>query len=363
MKIYIPCLKAKRSEVLSLDDLDGRIQSFAVPLFDIPRDVKIQTEISIKKKIETFLEQIERSTFFTSVTPFYIDNNDLDESIDIDGVEQYSFLLNNMVDFNPIPVLGLDRTAKRLVSVINFVNFKKCDTIAIRLKPEDIVSYKLIKNDLDIIKVKFMNTSVIKYHLIIDLGYIAPNEAHPEAGYITKFIDSINQDWSFEYIAITGSSIPANISSLAVTYSEEIFERKEQGIWEQVRSNYIDTDVHIAYGDYTVVSPETSDVEIAPQLMRLVSTPKVFYSYNNNGICLRGGSFQTDAKGNDQYFDIADSLCSKSYFRQASFSVGDEYAFERSTLSSKRPAKAGNPSSWIRAMVNAHMTYIIKSVI
>ncbi|MGL6335696.1 beta family protein [Aeromonas jandaei] len=362
MKIYIPCLKAKRSEVLSLDDLDENIQSFALPLFDIPRDAKNQTEISIKNKIETFTEQLERSSFFTSATPFYIDNNDLDESIDIDGIEQYKFLLDSLIDFNPIPVIGLDRTTTRLTSIVEFVNIKKCKTTAIRLKLEDIASYKLIRNDLNIIKARFINTSITRHHLIIDLGYIA-QDAYQNVNEIIRFIDNINQDWSFECIAIVGSSIPANISSLANTYSEEIFERKEQGIWEKVRVHYLNTHTRISYGDYTVVSPETSDVEIPPQLMRLVSTPKVFYSYRNQGICFRGGSFQTDSKGNNQYFDIADSLCSKSYFRQAPFSAGDKYAFERSHLSSKRPAKAGSPSSWIRAMVNAHMTYIIKSII
>lgn len=362
MKLYIPCLKAKRSEVLSLDDLDGTIKSFVVPFFDIPQDSKNQTDISIKNKIDAFVEQIKRSSFFTSTTPFYIDNNDLDESIYIDEMEQYSFLLNSLVDFNPIPVIGLDRTAARITSAINFVNIMQCNTVAIRMKPEDIASYKLIKNELNILRNRFINPSIIRYHLIIDFGYISP-DVQPNIHDIKKFIDNIIQDWSFEYIATVGSSIPANISSLADTYSEEIFERKEHDVWVQVKTLYTDTDVHILYGDYTVVSPETSDVEIAPQLMRLVSTPKVFYSYRNKGICLRGGSFQTDSKGNDQYFDIADSLCSKSYFRQAPFSTGDRYAFERSSLSIKRPAKAGSPSSWIRAMVNAHMTYIIKSVI
>ncbi|MDT4845674.1 Beta protein [compost metagenome] len=90
------------------------------------------------------------------------------------------------------------------------------------------------------------------------------------------------------------------------------------------------------------------------------SAPKVFYTTQGEFYAERGGQFSGHPKGYGQYFDIANNIVSKKYYRGHKYSKGDKYIFDRSNLSPKLPAKGGAPGSWIKATLSAHITYVVK---
>ncbi|TSH79512.1 beta family protein [Pantoea sp. paga] len=358
---YIPFLKAKSNETQALEELYSKNNSIfeeITPFFDIPRDSANQTFENIFGKISSFKKRLAGKELFRMME-FYVDNFDLDDTILIAGKEQYNFLLSTLSDYNCIPVMGLNRSISHNNSALEWLSLNG-GKIAIRLTFEDIESYRITKLDLTKIIGKINTSQLSELHLIIDLRYISPVGTAKLIDSVERFILDVRKDFHFDKTIISGSSIPANISNLLDTYQSKTFPREEWKIWEELTKvrgiNYL------VFSDYGIVSPEYSDIDLDPKLFRKISAPKVFYTYKGRMLCVRGGSFQNDERGNGQYYDIATMIHGQSFFRDINFSFGEKYIYERSEHSPCRPDKAGSPSSWIKAMLTSHISFVIKSL-
>lgn len=42
--------------------------------------------------------------------------------------------------------------------------------------------------------------------------------------------------------------------------------------------------------------------------------------------------------------------------------MGEQYVYDRSRYSPKKPDKAGNPSSWIKAMLTSHIKFVLHCI-
>lgn len=359
MTKYIPFLKAKSNEILALSELSGDILNKVKPFFDLPRESKNQSEDVILRKINTFNKSL--SKFYDCKEPieFYLDNYDLDEDILINGNEQYRYILGFFGEYNIIPVVGLDRNEEHNEAVFEYIH-NHGGKVAFRLSYEDIDSYTITKLSISPIWRKLKNLSVNEIHLLIDLRYILPTDVSKLTHKVASFLKSITKDYPFEMISVTGSTIPANIAEILTTYESKVITRSEWKIWSNLIKDK-DTPLMV-YGDYGIVSPDYSDLDIDPKLMRKVSTPKVFYTFEGNYLGVRGGSFQNDPDGNGQYFKIATTIAEQRFFRNITDSYGEKYTHQRSDFSIKKPAKAGSPGSWIKAMLTSHITYIVRSL-
>ena len=115
----------------------------------------------------------------------------------------------------------------------------------------------------------------------------------------------------------------------------------------------------VTFGDYGIVSPDYSDAELQPWLLRQVSTPKAFYCFDDRLYATRGSSLETHPLGNGQFFGLADDIVAHRGFRGRPYSDGDKYIFDRSLASNNKPLKAGSQGSWTKAMTTAHLTFMI----
>lgn len=356
MTKYITFLKFKQNEIQALGTLEEEILNEVTPLFDIPRTKKILTEEEIINRIELGEKQLSNLYDEADEHRFYIDNHDLDDSIDLNNTTQYRYILNRLSDYNLIPILAFDRHPDHNQAGLDYIA-EHGGSLAIRLQAEDLESYNLTKPLLLELWETLEELSPDEVHLLIDQRVITDID---QASRLTKsFLTKFVQDFEVDLIATIGSIIPANIAELLSTEEELHTDRLEWQLWKNVKKSHELSDV--LFGDYGVVSPDYSDAEFDPRLFRKISAPKVFYPYNNNFFVVRGASFQSHPKGNGQYFDIADCIVAQPFYRE-DYSAGDEYIFARSNLSPKKPAKAGSPGSWIKATLAAHITYIVRSI-
>lgn len=136
-------------------------------------------------------------------------------------------------------------------------------------------------------------------------------DAATRATQIASFCSAAYADHAYEGIVITGSSLPPVIGDILATNNEIHLVRNEIGIYNLAVK--LISDAKIFFGDYTVVSPNYSDSDIAPQNMLNVTAPKVVYSYSQNHYIVRGGSLKSHPRGFKQYNDIAAKIVAQPF--------------------------------------------------
>ncbi|MGB7402376.1 MAG: hypothetical protein WA916_07335 [Arcobacter sp.] len=341
---YVPFLKLKTNEIRAINDLDENINNNILPFFDVTyrenmtEDLLEENIIAMKKHLANLL----------GTKHMYIDDYD---HIDAD-YSNYYIVLDNLRDLNIIPVISLNREKQRLDDVKYFIDESvENDRLAIRLFLEDIEAFRLIKDDF-LEHYEYFSDKVKTIDIIIDLRVIIDERIDYLKNRVNKFLNEFNKEFSVNKIIITGSSLKNNIA----TNSEEVITRHEYLLWDSLQKDAYD---NLVFGDYTIVSPDYVAPTMAVNLMPNVMTPKVFYTYKDKFFAKRGSAFKTHKDGYGQYFTIAQRIILKRYFRGKDFSEGDKYIYERGIV--PRPVKiksGGSPSSWIRATINSHVTYM-----
>jgi len=352
---YIPFLKFKQNEIQAVAQLDPGIRSQIVPMYDVPRSQNIMSEIEISKRIRLALADLNKSKDTDSEYWFFLDNFDIDESISLAGTFQYRHILDSFKDYRMIPVVALDRNPDHNLAALEFIKIKP-GSIGVRLQEEDIESYGITKPKLDLLWNEIRAAQPASVVLLIDLRIV--DDAAGSQRKVERFLSRFKLDFQADVTSVSGSVIPGNIANLIGTDAKKHVVREEYRLWRALTSapDY----QHILYSDYGVVSPEYSDLDLDPELMNGISTPKIFYSYSDQFYISRGRRFKTHGYG--QYFDISDDIVSQAFYRGAAYSYGDKYIHDRSLLSASRPPKGGSPSTWIKSLTAAHITFIVNTI-
>lgn len=357
MQIYTPFLKFKQNEAAALAEFNKRRKEVVIPFFDVPRP-KENDEINILDRIRKGVKQIEKSL---PNSTFYIDNYDLDDSIALKGDGQYKYILDSVSHLDAIPVVAFNRDDAHNLAALDYVRNKGCK-IAIRLNQEDIESYKLCKPELTLLWPSIAESHPEEIHLIIDFRVIT-QDIDVLKNIAVHFINSFINDFNVDEIIISGSSIPATLSTILGTNDERSIERSEWHLWESIASSVPDSiNKKLVYGDYGFISPDYSDVEFEFWLIQKVMGPKVFYTYSTKFFIIRGGAFQTHPSGYGQYYAIADTIARKPFFRDMTYSYGEKYIYERSSFSPTKAKTGGSPGSWVKAGLSSHLTFIVDSL-
>lgn len=352
---YIPFLKFKQNEIQGIGQLTKAIRDQIVPFYDVPRSQKIMSENEVSRRIRIAEKELTKSSGGARCYPFFIDNFDVDDNIFISGTPQYRFILAKLSAYPIIPILAFDRHLDHNDAALDFIKAKPGD-IAIRLQKADIESYNLTKNKLISIWPAVQAARPRKIILLLDLRIIEDPTVTRRT--VERFLTGFNQDFQVDVTAVVGSVIPGNIATLIGTDETKHVPREEYRLWRSLQA--LPGFKAILYGDYCVVSPEYSDIDLEPELMSGVSTPKVFYPYEDRFFIARGRRFRSHGYG--QYFGISDSIVKQPFYRGAGYSYGDQYIHDRSYLSIKKPAKGGSPSAWIKSLTAAHVTFIVNNV-
>lgn len=353
MSEYVPFLKYKTNEIAAIKALDGELKRHLTPFFDVPRKDEGTTEDKLKESIDTLYRKYEIN--LECLPYFYIDNYDIDDSLTINGCDNYKYILQKFSATNVIPVIGIDRTDSRNNTVFDCKRNSEIgsDFVALRITREDFESYELVEDEIEDLLNK-CDELFNGFHLIMD-NRICSNDIQQTSDDIVDFLQKIQHQNHFEKIIVTGSSIPASIRDILEPESETTIVRREVEIARRVNQS-----VSIDYGDYACVSPDYSDVTVGGGVIRRITAPKLFYPYDNNQLfIIRGGSLDAHPRGNKQYEDLSNIIVNKIYYRTPGYSFGDKYLFEKA-LSIGSDA---TPSTVPKPLINLHMTYIMQHFI
>jgi len=352
MNNYIPFLKFKANEIGALSTLSQPVKALTYPFLDLPKKDGM-SEVA-------FLAMIAKAkaAFHRHLKDFpavFIDNYDIDDSITVNGGENYLAVIDSFGECNQfVPVVALDRTQPRNDVVFQAKAAGKIasSTIAIRLQAEDILSFPVVEADLLALQLKGANLFSF-WTLIIDNRVCLTINESARSAQINKFLALASGKINISAVIIAGSSIPASISELMKVLSEVHHPRPELSIYRQVASAAHHPSIHL--GDYTVVSPLYSDVNIPAEAMQNVIAAKTIYTYGDYHYIIRGGALKTHARGRLQYNDIAGQITAKSFYRGPHYSFGDLFLHEKS----QHLGKGVTPGSILKPTINAHITFML----
>ncbi|KAA6123120.1 beta family protein [Cupriavidus cauae] len=353
MSVYFPFLKLKQNEILGVGTLSDDTRAKICPCFDVPRTSKNQNADEILDRVRIGLTKMTSLCERIGTFPFYIDNFDLDDDLELEGTPQYRYILATFKPFRAIPIIALDRHVDHNPAAFEYL-LEVGGPVGVRLQLEDIESWTLLKRKLVGLWGELTRCKAQRIDVIVDARVLT--DYATAATRIAEFLKNFRAEFYAHTFVVTGSSIPSNISELIETGGAKMVPRLEYHLWRHLVAEAAMHDVR--FGDYGVVSPEYSDVELQPELLRTISTPRAFYPHGDSMLAVRGISFKAHPLGNGQYFEIADLIQRQPFFRGASYSFGDQYIYDRSASSAKRPAKAGNAGSWVKSTLASHITYL-----
>jgi len=348
---YVPFLKAKRNEIKAIGELAPDVAAAICPFFDFPRKMGGYEEAEFAAAVDRVARSLQLN--LPEDYTFYLDNFDVEEALRVGGQHNYAYLLNAVAGLDAIPVVGLDRSAAHRQSVVRLKRSGviASPNVALRLSVEDFEDFAVVANDLatELAPVFAEFESV---HLVFDTRICTELDPTATALQIQQFSRRFCAAYPVRRVIVTGSSIPASISDILRVDSVRMLPRHELAIYAPVRANH--AHAPLVFGDYATVSPNYSDVSIAPEIMQNVMTAKLTYTIDGAHYFIRGGGMR--ANGAQQYFAIARTLCTEDFFRGRGYSAGDAY------LEQKSRGQGGNcgPNTVIKPAVVAHITYMVR---
>lgn len=355
---YVPFLKLKQNEIQSIGVLDGGIRDQIAPMYDIPRTQKVITEAEVIDRLRIGDNELKSAQAKNVSYKFFIDNFDIDDSIDLGGVPQYRAVLARLSNYQIMPVLAFDRHPDHNIAALDFVKSRPDVEVGIRLQMIDIESYNLTKSNLQALWKDLVAARPKSIFLLVDLRIIGDPAGSKKK--VEKFLARFQDDFAGATIVVSGSVVPASIAGLVPTNSKAHVAREEYKLWRAL--NATPEFNKVLFGDYGVVSPEYSDFEMEPEFISSRAAPKVFYTYSDSFFIARGRRFKTHKF--IQYFSISDVIVDEPFFRQTvpAYSYGEQYIHDRSYKAPVRSKKTGNPGTWIKTSTAAHITFVVNNI-
>lgn len=347
---YVPFLKLKVNEIAALSVLDDLIKVKITPFLDLPKEQKEAPE-KLEGKIVKAAKSVKKH--LKKFPQFYIDNFDITDSILINGQHNYYFVINEFKDTPFIPVIGIDRKKEHNAAVFEGKKngLIKSSCVAIRLQPEDFMRFELVSADIDEL-FDLGKDLFTEWDLILDNRVCLAVNPEQRAAEVNEFIKKAVRDYTFRKIIVTGSSIPSAIGEIIRTDSAKDHCRIELDIYDIVEKTIASDSIFL--GDYTIVSPLYSDLNIIPEAMRNVTAPKIAYSHRKEHFIIRGASLASHPLGNLQYNVLASILVAKPFFRPVAYSFGEYFLTEKSRSLGARVT----PGSILKPTISTHITYM-----
>jgi hypothetical protein len=351
---YIPFLKLKVNEIGALKELAPSLKPVVTPFFDIAKKKSMSPE-GLADVISRGAKSVQKN--LSQFPEFYLDSYDIDDYLFINGDHNYLHVVQEFKNTNFIPIVGLDRTPRRnaIVFEAKKSGLIKSSRIAIRLQSDDFESYKVVEQEIkDLFKA---GAAFTKWDLIFDNRVCINIDAMARAAKIVNFISEVASKLAIDRYIVSGSSIPASIGEILATEADLAHPRTELTIYRAVKA--ATGSQPVLFGDYTIVSPLYSDLDIPAAALRNVITAKIAYTHGNVHYICRGGALRSHARGELQYNDIARAIIGSHFYRGAPYSFGDNFLDEKANFI----GASVTASSILKPTINLHITYMLSGAV
>jgi len=345
---YTPFLKFKANEVAGLSVLDKSLKEQLSPFFDLPRRDGMD-RAEFESVIKLCAGKVKR--YLQDFPCFFVDTFDIPDDIAISGSPNCRPVIDSFGSLSYVPVLGLDRAWDHNQEIIlaKFAGEIRSDAVAVRFQPDDFASFELIEGELDDL-VATGSACFEEWIFIFDCRVCLTSNRSKLAADIAAFVAAAQARFGIRRFILVGSSIPATITDIARPQDESVIARAELEIFHAAKAAL--GDVSLSLGDYTIVSPLYSELNLPPEMLHSVMAPKVFYAFQNFHYIARGGRIKTN--GYQQYNQIANEIVGKSFYRKPPYSWGDNFIQEKAN---GLPPNV-TPSTILKPTICAHITYM-----
>jgi len=350
---YVPFLKLKPNEIMAVKELDADLRQALTPFFDFPYK-KSRTEDDFRntavKRFGSITKHLE------DIPYFYLDNYDVNSNLTVDGNNSYAYLLSIFKDLPIVPVIAIDRSPEHMQAVCEAKDSGelKSDRIALRFGAEDFGDFDVVSDDIDVLLGDTLSRFV-DVDIVLDCRVCLNHDLASLTSSIVYFIEEFSDAYLVDNVIVTGSSIPPSIGEILSVGEEVEWPRLELDIFDGV-CNVIGDGFDVVLGDYGIVSPNYSDLDIPPELFQNVMTAKTLYTFDRHHFIIRGGAIKTHERGNQQFFDQAAVIADKTFYRGSGYSWGDNFIDEKSRSEGSLVTNA----TIIKPTVNLHMSYMLK---
>ena len=345
---YTPFLKFKANEIAGLSALSLGLKTQLTPFFDIPR-----REGLTRSEFEGVVLACSRKAkkWLGDFPYIFIDSFDIPDDIALPRSPNTCVVIDAFSDLVYVPVLGLDRAPGHNEAIIDAKKAGEIasDVAAIRFQAEEFASFALIEAELSDLVMAGL-TCFKHWIFIFDCRVCLTSNRHKLANDVAAFTSLTRTKYSVQKFIVVGSSVPATIRDIARPQDESVIARAELEIFHAASAAL--GEGILALGDYTIVSPLYSELNLPPEMLYSVMAPKVFYAFRNFHYIARGGRIKT--QGYQQYNAIAREIVSKSFYRKPPYSFGDNFIQEKAD---GVPPNV-TPSNVLKPTICAHITYM-----
>lgn len=358
---YTPFFHAKDGEFTALHRSSAKQRAVTLPLFEIGRFTERRRALVRFKDDETpmcsYLSWMADSicNAFPS-GPIMVDTfawllTELTET----GEVPVSFAINALLERERavVPVVGLDRWEDETYQLaLKSLNADDFETWTIRLDTADIEDAADPKHFLERIDevLKELGLTTGRTGILLDFGDVTGKSDDQIVSEARRVLDLLGPN-GYRFYSLIGCSLPPTIN-LAVKRpnSQGVVIRKEMTAWRRLREAY--PKLPIAYGDYGVRGPTSSDIP-NPH-----TNGKIRYTYNNALFIARGQSVKND-DGNQMY-RLANIVASSEHYQGPEFSWGDSELYRRAVREKK--IGPGNSNTWIMFDTSHHLAWVVLEI-
>lgn len=360
IKDYIPVLRWKKAERDALAKLDVKIREKITPLFELimpapKRDkgdynrILSDSKAVLQNNLPSTIDELNKCCPIDSTA--FVDVHLIDGELRAATLKQIldDSLTSAQATLIPvthiIPVVSTDADMSTRKVAIDYAT-RSDNGLCIRID-----RYNLDDETLGQIIDEFVTQNkldISKTDLMIDLGVVGESDDAKNVAAQLKRLPAL-KNW--RTIILSGGAFPKDLSEFEKHSHNQVI-RHDWRVWNALRNTELPRIP--LYSDYAIQHPI-----FYGQIPGTNTSASVRYADDQRWEVSRGeGLRNKNGAGHQQYPALAQLIIDQNYFKGADYSDGDKYIAERAADTTK----TGNPTTWLKAGLNHHLTLTAKQI-
>jgi hypothetical protein len=360
IKNYVPVLRWKKAERDALATLDVKIRENITPLFELimpapKRDkgdynkILSDSKVVLQNNLPSTIEELNKCCPMDSTA--FVDVHLIDGELRAVTLKQIldDSLASSHATLIPvthiIPVVSTNADMSTRKVAVDYATSSD-NGLCIRIDRYSLDDEDLNQVISDFVAQNKLDTS--KTDLLIDLGVVSESD---NVNNVSAQLTRLPSLGSWRTLILSGGAFPKDLSEFEKHSHNQVI-RHDWRIWSELRNTNLPRIPF--YSDYAIQHPI-----FYGQIPGTNTSASVRYADDHLWEISRGeGLRNKDGAGHQQYPALAQLIIDQSYFKGADFSAGDKYIAERAADNTK----TGNPTTWLKAGLNHHLTLTAKQL-
>jgi hypothetical protein len=357
---YVPILRWKAAERDALAKLDPIIRAQITPLFEfiMPGPKRDSTDYKtilkdsrsiFQDRLPKVVNEINKCSPSGSV---FIDVHLVDGALRSQALD---FILDS-ADFAESTLIPVTHIFPEKSSVADdltrqvVVNYGRSSGMGLCIR---IDRSSLVDQDLSSAITRFLVQNKLTMEntdVLVDLGIVDESDDPDGLARRLAVIPELNRWRSF---IVAGGAFPKDLTQFEKHTRAQI----PRTDWEIAKSLSVSNQlVRVpTFSDYTIQHPIFYE-----NVTNANVSASIRYTGDNQWDVLRGEGLRNEGgAGHQQYIAHARLIVKQNFFKGANYSFGDNYIIERAQPSN---ILTGNPTTWLKAGINHHMTVVVKQL-